>query len=513
MKTITHYLDTRAASDGTATFSDVIVAGIAPGGGLFVPESLPHLTLADVLEFSSLPYWRRAASIFSRLGVDIDDERIDALMQAAYGDQWSDERIAVVEEVVAGVHVLELWHGPTSAFKDMALQCMPLFFSASIEDKQARGELDDDFLILVATSGDTGKAALEGFADRAHTSIAVFYPAEGVSDIQRKQMVTQSGANVSVFGVRGNFDDCQTAVKHAFADAEFASALHESHRLKLSSANSINWGRLAPQIVYYVSAYADMVASGGVVAGEPMDVCVPTGNFGNILGAYYAKLMGVPIGRLICASNENSVLADFIATGVYDISDRAFVTTPSPSMDILISSNLERLLFHLAGAEAVRGWMAELAENRRFQVDRETFAKVRELMSGDFVSNEDSLATVKRVFDETGYLMDPHTAVAWEVAERQRDDNPVLVVSTAHWAKFGGDVLKALLGIGYDDELPERFAGRTGVELLAEVQALAPAGACVPAALAGLDDATVRFGEVVDAGCASVEDAVTRWLG
>lgn len=513
MKTITRYLDTRAASDGTATFSDVIVAGIAPGGGLFVPESLPHLTLAEVLSFSSMPYWRRAAAVFSRLGVDIADERIDSLMQLAYGEQWSDERIAVVEEVVAGMHVLELWHGPTSAFKDMALQCMPLFFSASIEDKQARGELEDDFLILVATSGDTGKAALEGFADRAHTSIAVFYPADGVSDIQRKQMVTQSGANVSVFGVRGNFDDCQTAVKRAFADGEFARSLHDAHHLKLSSANSINWGRLAPQIVYYVSAYADMVASGGVVAGEPMDVCVPTGNFGNILGAYYAKLMGVPIGRLICASNENSVLADFIATGVYDISGRAFVTTPSPSMDILISSNLERLLFHLAGAEAVRGWMAELAENGRFQVDRETFAKVRELMSGDFVSNEDSLATVKRVFNETGYLMDPHTAVAWEVAERQRDDNPVLVVSTAHWAKFGGDVLKALLGIGYGEPLPERFANRTGVELLGEVQSLAPAGAAVPRALAELDDATVRFGEVVDSGCASIEDAVTRWLG
>ena len=370
-----------------------------------------------------------------------------------------------------------------------------------------------DYLILVATSGDTGKAALEGFADRDHTGIVVFYPADGVSDIQRKQMVTQSGENVGVFGVRGNFDDCQSAVKAAFNDEAFAAELAEKHGLTLSSANSINWGRLLPQVVYYVSAYADMVAGGGVVAGEPMDVCVPTGNFGNVLGAYYARRIGVPIGRLLVAANENNVLADFVATGLYDISDRQFVTTPSPSMDILLSSNLERLLFELTGdAERVRGWMAALAADGRFQVDRDTFAKVRELFSADYVGNDESLATIREVFGETGYLLDPHTAVAWEVAERLRERNPVLVVSTAHWAKFGADVYKALAEIPYDEILPDGVRELTGVELLGRVQELAGEDTAIPKALAELDDRTERFTSVVAPGKDGIEGAVRSWL-
>lgn len=513
MKTSTTYHDTRGNTvDGRPTFTDVVVKGIAPSGGLFVPDSLPTFSLDEIIAFAQMPYWRRAAAVFSRFGVDLPDDRIDTLMQQAYGDQWDDSRVAPVVEVTAGMHVLELWHGPTSAFKDMALQCLPLFFSEAVALQQERGELDDDFLVLVATSGDTGKAALEGFADRRHTNVVVFYPADGVSDIQRKQMVTQHGENVGVFGVRGNFDDCQSAVKAAFADETFNAELHERFGLKLSSANSINWGRLLPQIVYYVSAYADMVASGGVKAGEVLDVCVPTGNFGNILGAFYARLAGVPIGRLVCASNENKVLSDFIATGVYDISDRPFVTTPSPSMDILISSNLERLLYHVAGPEQVREWMAQLAETRRFQVDQDTFRELRELFIGDHVSNDESLATIRRVWDEHGYLLDPHTAVAWEVAERTFDDAPILIVSTAHWAKFGVDVLKALRGLPCADPLPADYEGLTGVEVLAKVQELAPEGACVPRALAELDDAEVRFRDVVDAGRDGVEDAIRTWL-
>ncbi|HET6352265.1 MAG TPA: threonine synthase [Coriobacteriia bacterium] len=505
--------DTRGLDSGHPTFSDVVVKGIANGGGLYVADDLPKLTLEQVIGFASLPYWQRAARVFGAFGVDFPSSVIDELMQSAYGDQWDDERIAPVVEVRADMHVLELWHGPTSAFKDMALQCMPLFFSASVNRQQQRGELTDDYLILVATSGDTGKAALEGFADREHTKIVVFYPAAGVSDIQRKQMVTQTGENVGVFGVRGNFDDCQSAVKEAFADADFNAELHEKYGLKLSSANSINFGRLLPQIVYYVSAYADMVASGGVKAGDEIDVCVPTGNFGNILGAYYAKLMGVPIGRLVCASNENRVLADFIATGVYDISGRDFVTTPSPSMDILISSNLERLLYHLAGADAVAGWMADLALGQRFQVDSDTFRKMRELFIGDFVTNEESLDTVKRVFDETGYLLDPHTAVAWEVAERTFDGAPMLVVATAHWAKFGSDVLKALSGASYSDPLPAEYDGMGGVQLLGEVMRLAIGCAVVPKELAELGRAEERFADVVDSGRNGIEAAVQEWLG
>jgi threonine synthase len=513
MKNKVRYLDTRGLDATRPTFSSAVVKGIAEGGGLYVPERLPDLTLDEILAFATWSYQRRAAAIFTRFGVDMSSERIDALMAQAYGCQWDDERIAPVVEVRPDMHVLELWHGPTSAFKDMALQCMPLFFSESIDLLRARGEAQEDYLILVATSGDTGKAALEGFADRDHTRIAVFYPAEGVSDIQRKQMVTQRGDNVMVYGVRGNFDDCQNAVKAAFADDAFNDELRRRHGLRLSSANSINWGRLLPQIVYYVSAYADMVASGGVKPGEPMDVCVPTGNFGNILGAYYARLMGVPIGRLICASNENNVLSDFIATGVYDISERAFVTTPSPSMDILISSNLERLLYHLAGPERVREWMDRLAEEGRFQVDRDTFATMRELFIGDWVSNDDALATVRRVFDETGYLMDPHTAVAWEVAERTAGEDPVLVVSTAHWAKFGADVLRALTGTPHAGALPDEFAQMSGVELLDEVRRIAgDECACIPDPLGELDELDARFDGVIDAGRAGVEDVVRAWL-
>ncbi|MBE0417810.1 MAG: threonine synthase [Coriobacteriia bacterium] len=513
MNHVTTYHDTRGADGSHPTFSDVVIAGIAPGGGLYVPDALPSLTLDEILAYTPWPYWQRAADIFVRFDVDVDAERIGALMRDAYGSQWSDPRIAPVTEVVAGTHVLELWHGPTSAFKDMALQCMPLFFSEAIAAKQAAGTLAEDFLVLVATSGDTGKAALDGFADRHHTGIVVFYPAEGVSDIQRKQMVTQRGENVGVFGVRGNFDDCQNAVKAAFGDEAFARELREGHRLLLSSANSINWGRLLPQIAYYVSAYADLVASGGVAPGRPMDVCVPTGNFGNILGAYYAKRMGVPIGRLICASNENKVLADFIATGVYDISERDFVTTPSPSMDILISSNLERQLYELTRDPArTAEWMASLRADGRFTVNRETFHHVREHFAADSVTNDESLACIRRVWDEHGYLLDPHSAVAWEVAERLRGENPVLVVSTAHWAKFGTDVYRALRGVEHAAELPAEVVSLSGVELLAEVERMAPAGACVPRALAELDEAAERFTGVVDAGKGGVEGAIREWL-
>jgi threonine synthase len=508
------YQDTRGLDSSRPTFTSVVLRGIAPGGGLYVPDGLPALALDEVLGLSTAQYWQRTASVFERFAVDVPSDRIGALMKDAYGAQWDDPRIAPVVEVSPGTHVLELWHGPTQAFKDMALQCMPRFFSEAVSMRQEEGLEQDDYLILVATSGDTGKAALEGFADRPHTSIIVFYPADGVSDIQRLQMVTQRGANVGVFGVKGNFDDCQNAVKAAFGDESFAEELHERHGLRLSSANSINWGRLLPQIAYYASAYADMVASGGVQAGEPIDVCVPTGNFGNILGAYYAREMGVPIERLLCASNENNVLTDFINTGVYDISERAFVTTPSPSMDILISSNLERQLYELARSPLkIRDWMERLREEGRFHVDRETFSRMRSLYAADFCTNDESLATIRRVWDETGYLLDPHTAVAWEVAERLRGDNPVLVVATAHWAKFGADVFKALSGLSYADALPADTASLSGVELLARVRSLAPSGACVPRALAELSARPLRFTAVVEGGRTGIEAAVRGWLG
>jgi threonine synthase len=506
------YRDTRDLDPARYTFLEAVVKGLAAGGGLLVPEALPSLSLDEIVGLSRLPYRSRAAHLYRRFGVDVPGDRVEELMQVAYGSNFDSEAVAPIREVAPGMHVLELWHGPTSAFKDMALQCMPVFFSEAIERRVASGVATDDFLVLVATSGDTGKAALEGFADRSHTRVCVFYPADGVSDIQRKQMVTQRGANVSVFGVRGNFDDCQSAVKAAFNDAAFDAELHARHGLKLSSANSINWGRLLPQIVYYVSAYAQMAASGALRAGAPMDVCVPTGNFGNILGAYYAKRMGVPIGRLLCASNENNVLTDFIATGVYDIAAREFVTTPSPSMDILVSSNLERLLYELAGPQATAGWMAKLASARRFELDPATSAKVRALVAGSWVGNDESLRVVRRVYAERRYLLDPHTAVAWATGERLKGADPMLIVSTAHWAKFGSDVCKALRGLTYGEPLPPALTRLTGVELLAEVQALAPEASHVPRSLAALDALPERFTDVVDAGRDGVEGAVQGWL-
>ena len=508
---VLRYRDTRGLDPSRPAFTDVVIDGIAAGGGLYVPETLPSLPLDRILELEGLPYHARAARLFRLFGVDIDDEGVIELMYEAYGQSFDDPAVAPVHEVTADTHVLELWHGPTSAFKDMALQSMPFFFSEAVSLRRLRGGPTEDYLVLVATSGDTGKAALAGFADRAHTRIAVFYPADGVSDIQRLQMVTQAGENVAVFGVRGNFDDCQDAVKAAFADEDFADELLARHGLRLSSANSINWGRLLPQIAYYVSAYADMVASGGVRPGEPMDVSVPTGNFGNILGAYYARRIGVPIGRLLCASNENNVLTEFITTGVYDIAGRPFVSTPSPSMDILVSSNLERLLFESTqDPERVRGWMQDLRESGRFQVDRETFAAVRAVFAADWVNNDDSLAAISRVHGDTGYLMDPHTAVAWEVAERLRADDPILVVSTAHWAKFAPDVYRALTGMPSGAALPED-AGGDGLGLLDTVCGLAP-GQTVPKDLAGLSSREVRFEEVVDGTAGAVEDAVRAWL-
>ena len=506
------FIDTRGNVVEPYSFTEAIVCGIAPGGGLFVPQAIPTFSVDAICALADLPYAERAAFVYDAFDIDVEPADVTALMAGAYGDQWDDERIAPVVDLGDGAYVLELFHGPTSAFKDMALQCLPRFFEHATNKMRAEGTLDHDHLILVATSGDTGKAALEGFADRSHVSICVFYPNGGVSDIQLRQMTTQRGHNVNVFAARGDFDDCQTSVKKAFGDAAFCDRLMAEHNVALSSANSINWGRLMPQIVYYMSAYADMVASGAIEAGDPIDVCVPTGNFGNILAAYYAKRMGTPIARLICASNENNVLTDFIQTGVYDVSDRTLSLTPSPSMDILVSSNLERQLFELTDrdAEKVAGWMGELATTGRFEVDEQTRTRMQELYAAGCVSNDDCLAVIGRVFKEQGYLADPHTAVALEVARRNRSERPVLVASTAHWAKFGPNVWRGLNGVAAADPLPAEVAVLTGVELN---RAIAEAtGTTVPAGLEALAELPRRFTAVVDATKDGVEISVEGWL-
>ena len=507
------FFDTRGNVTEPYSFTEALVAGLAPGGGLFIPTELPHFTVEEIVDLAKLPYHKRAAAVYKAFAIDLPDEQIDELMVLCYGDNFNDEDICPISSLDENTHILELWHGPTSAFKDMALQCLPRFFSASAAALRERGKLDNTFCILVATSGDTGKAALEGFKGVDGVSIGVLFPDGGVSDIQRKQMVTTTGDNVQVWAVRGNFDDCQTGVKRTFADSQFTDELMAERKVALSSANSINWGRLMPQIVYYISSYAQLVADGKLEAGQPLDVCVPTGNFGNILACWYAKQMGTPIGLLMCASNENRVLTDFINTGTYDISNREFVLTPSPSMDILVSSNLERQLFELTGrdSKAIAAWMQSLNENRSFQVDRDTFAKLREDFAAESVNNQECLDTIHEVFDAHGYLMDPHTAVAYAAAERLRGENPVLVASTAHWAKFGNNVYRALFDIAPDAPLPPEIDALTGCQLNALI---ADETGCfyVPENLAMLDEMPVRFTEVIDADVPSIEKATQAFL-
>lgn len=507
------YRDTRGRCPQAVPFTQAVINGLADGGGLYVPEHIPTLTIDEICELAHMPYAKRAMFIYQVFGVDLPDDQIEALMQKSYGENFDTDQICPITSLDAQTHVLELWHGPTSAFKDMALQCLPHFFSASAAKLREEGTLEHEFLILVATSGDTGKAALEGFCDVDGISIGVMYPHGGVSDIQYKQMATQKGNNVCVWSVEGNFDDCQTGAKNVFGDAAYTAELSKRFNIALSSANSINWGRLMPQIVYYISAYSQLVAEGKLEAGELLDICVPTGNFGNILAAYYAKRMGVPIGMLFCASNENRVLTDFINTGTYDISSREFILTPSPSMDILVSSNLERQLFELTGrnADAIAQWMDDLKQEKRFRIDPETFAAVREQFSADAVDNATCLETIKSVFEEHDYLVDPHTAVALHVAQNLRGENPVLVASTAHWAKFGNNVYRALHDMKPGEALPEDVAALSGCELN-ELIAQETGMFDIPAGLAALDSLPIRFTEIIEGNVSSIEDAVSAFL-
>ena len=508
-----HYIDTRGACSQPRTFTEAVIDGLAEGGGLYVPETIPSLSLEEICNLATVSYAKRAEKVYRAFNIDLPGETIGALMEQIYGENFDDERICPITSLTADTHVLELWHGPTSAFKDMALQCLPKFFSASAAQLRNEGKLDHNFLILVATSGDTGKAALEGFRDVDGVSIGVMYPDGGVSDIQFKQMATQAGSNVHVWGVRGNFDDCQTGAKQVFGDDAFAKQLMTEHGIALSSANSINWGRLMPQIVYYVSAYAELVAQGKLEPGDELDVCVPTGNFGNILAAYYAKRMGVPLGMLFCASNENRVLTDFINTGTYDIADRPFVLTPSPSMDILVSSNVERQLFELTGrnAPALASWMTSLREEHRFRVDEQTFGEIRATFASDSIDNTTCLETLKQVFDQHDYLIDPHTAVAYQAAENLRGENPVLVVSTAHWAKFGDNVYRALHNIAPGEPLPSEVASLTGCELN-NLIARETNKHNIPRGLAELDERPLRFTSVIDHATSDIEAAALDFL-
>lgn len=415
---------------------EAILKGIASDGGLFVWDDLDQVQL-DLHTFLQQDYPGMVQTLFRRLLWDYSEEELAACAQAAYGDTFDDERITPL--VFAGKQpVLELFHGPTSAFKDVALCMLPQLMSRALAGK------DEKVMIVTATSGDTGKAALSGFQDAENIGITVFYPQGKVSAIQRLQMVTQPGRNVSVCAIEGNFDDAQSSVKALF-QSEGARRLKEEEHIVLSSANSINIGRLIPQIVYYFAAYQQLLQQEKIQWGEEISFCVPTGNFGNVLAGYYAKLLGLPIRHLIVAANENKVLDDFLRTGIYD-RNRSFHTTISPSMDILISSNLERMLYYMCGkdSEKIRGWMDELARMGRYQVDEETLQKIRNVFLSGHCDNAQTSLQIERVYRSCGYVMDPHTAVGSYVLEQLALTELCVLLSTASPYKFTRDVLKAL---------------------------------------------------------------------
>lgn len=490
-----YFISTRGGE--RVTGAQAIVQGLSENGGLFVPETFP--AAGDLLE-SLLPlsYAERAAKILHLYLDDYDYDGLLAACEKAYG-QFEGGDPAPLVHIDDGVNILELFHGPTSAFKDMALTLLPYLLRTGCN----MTGITDQILVLVATSGDTGKAALEGFKDAAGIKIMVFYPEDGVSKMQKLQMCTQEGSNVNVIAVKGNFDDCQTAVKRIFHSEECKAKLAALHT-RLSSANSINFGRLAPQIVYYFSAYLDLVSSGQIAMGDEVNFTVPTGNFGNILAAYYAKRMGLPVGKLVCASNRNNVLTDFIRTGKYDI-HRQFHKTMSPSMDILISSNLERLLFELSGRNAalVAERMRQLNTEGVYAITPEEQKTLQELFFASYANEDQTVETIYDVFTDVGYPMDTHTGVAMSVAqdyfEKEKDDaRSMVIVSTASPYKFPQDVLYALTG----NDVKDSFKGVKRIHLLTAMK--------VPENLMGLREKPVRFKETSSAD--KLFDAVLRFV-
>lgn len=473
--------------------SQAIAQGISSDGGLFVPQEIPQYTLSDIASLSKLDYVGRAKKILADYLDDFTAEEIDECVTKAYAaEKFGSANPAPLSYQKYGdldMNILELWHGPTSAFKDMALQILPHLLTKSLKKTSP----DKEAVILVATSGDTGKAALEGFKDVEGTRIMVFYPVDGVSPMQKRQMTTQQGGNVNVCAIRGNFDDAQTGVKKIFTDKSLIAKLEKKNYI-FSSANSINWGRLLPQIVYYFSAYAELLNDGKITLGDKINVVVPTGNFGNILASYYAFRMGLPINKFICASNSNNVLTDFIKTGTYN-KNRSFYATISPSMDILVSSNLERFLYHMTDKNdaQVKEWMTSLKMTGAYSVRGETKKKISDLFFGGFCDDTKTKETIDEFFNKYGYLCDTHTAVAVSVykdyVEQTGDKTVSIIDSTASPYKFSGSVLAAIAG---GEELPEDEFEM--VDLLSK-----KTNTVVPAPLAALKESETRFTDVCNA--------------
>ena len=478
------YKSTRSA-DKTVTASEAILKGLADDGGLFVPEYIPKLDVS-MDELKSMSYQETAYAVMKQFLTDFTEEELKHCIDRAYDSKFDTEVIAPLVKVGDTYH-LELFHGATIAFKDMALSILPHLLTTAAKKNHVTNEI----VILTATSGDTGKAALAGFADVPGTKIIVFYPKGGVSRVQELQMVTQKGSNTSVVAIHGNFDNAQSGVKAIFEDKELEKELAEA-RYQFSSANSINIGRLVPQVVYYVYAYAKLLENGEITSGEEINVTVPTGNFGNILAAYYAKQMGVPIAKLICASNENKVLFDFFQTGIYN-KNREFILTSSPSMDILISSNLERLIYAIAGQDAEKnsGLMAQLRETGAYEITAEMRDKLSDF-AGGFATEKETAETIRATYERTGYVMDTHTAVAACVCAQYRKDHAdgrkCLVASTASPYKFIHSVMTAI---------DAKYADTDEFELVDELSRIS--GTDIPKAIEEIRNADIRHTAECDA--------------
>lgn len=485
-------------SEETATASEAILKGLTSDGGLFVPDSIPKLNVS-LEDLTKMSYQEIAYAVMKEFLTDFTEEELKTCINNAYDSKFDTEEIAVTKKV-DGAYYLELFHGATIAFKDMALSILPHLLVTSARKNNVKNEI----VILTATSGDTGKAALAGFADVPGTKIIVFYPKSGVSPIQEKQMVTQKGDNTYVIGIKGNFDDAQTGVKKMFSNKELAKVMNDNG-FQFSSANSINIGRLVPQVVYYVKAYADLLKQGALKAGEPMNVVVPTGNFGNILASYYAKQMGIPIGKFVCASNKNKVLFDFFETGKYD-RNREFYVTTSPSMDILISSNLERMIYRIAGNDAKQcaKFMAALTKDGEYVITDAMKAELSEFF-GAFGSEEETAVKIKEVYDKEGYVMDTHTAVAAVAYDKYKaatgdDKTPTVIASTASPYKFTRSVMDAI-DPAYDAE--------DDFELVDELNKVSKT--VIPKAIEEIRTAPVLHDTVCET--AAMEDEVKKILG
>ena len=485
-------------SEETATASEAILKGLTSDGGLFVPDSIPKLNVS-LEDLTKMSYQEIAYAVMKEFLTDFTEEELKTCINNAYDSKFDTEEIAVTKKV-DGAYYLELFHGATIAFKDMALSSLPHLLVTSARKNNVKNEI----VILTATSGDTGKAALAGFADVPGTKIIVFYPKSGVSPIQEKQMVTQKGDNTYVIGIKGNFDDAQTGVKKMFSNKELAKVMNDNG-FQFSSANSINIGRLVPQVVYYVKAYADLLKQGALKAGEPMNVVVPTGNFGNILASYYAKQMGIPIGKFVCASNKNKVLFDFFETGKYD-RNREFYVTTSPSMDILISSNLERMIYRIAGNDAKQcaKFMAALTKDGEYVITDAMKAELSEFF-GAFGSEEETAVKIKEVYDKEGYVMDTHTAVAAVAYDKYKaatgdDKTPTVIASTASPYKFTRSVMDAI-DPAYDAE--------DDFELVDELNKVSKTA--IPKAIEEIRTAPVLHDTVCET--AAMEDEVKKILG